>query len=97
MAVRSEELSYVSRRDPLWKRWAMRGIEDLSGRRALLPIYQRWKHTVAGASPRLMGDLLDMIGTRLDLQAQTWPITAPPELPLVIVANHPFGIGTASA
>ena len=50
-------------------------IENLSGRRALLPIYHGWKHKVAGASPRMMGDLLNLIGTRLDLRAQAWPIT----------------------
>jgi putative hemolysin len=93
MAVQSEALSYVSRRDPPWKRWAMRGIENLSGRRALLPVYHRWKAKAARVSPRMMGELLDMIGTRLDLRAQAWPITVPPELPLVIVANHPFCIG----
>ena len=34
----SEELSYLSRRDPLWKRWTMRAIENVSGRRRLLQI-----------------------------------------------------------
>ena len=61
----SEELSYVSRRDPLWKRWIMRTIENLSGRRRLLPIYYRWRASVVGTgnagaepSPRMMGALL---------------------------------------
>ena len=93
----SEELSYVSWRDPLWKRWTMRAIENVSGRRRLLPIYHRWRATVVGANPRMMGTLLDMIGTRLDLHAPAWPISVPPEVPLVIVANHPFGIGDGIA
>ncbi|HEY4405005.1 MAG TPA: lysophospholipid acyltransferase family protein [Xanthobacteraceae bacterium] len=92
----SEELSYVSRRDPFWKRWIMRAIENASGRRRLLPVYYRWR-AAAGTSPRMMGVLLDMLGTRLDLQAPAWPITVPPQLPLVIVANHPFGIGDGIA
>jgi putative hemolysin len=92
-AVLSEELSYVSHRDPFWKRWTMRAIENLSGRRKLLPIYQRWRTTVVPTSPRMMGAVLDMIGTKLDIDAAAWPITVPAETPLVLVANHPFGIG----
>jgi putative hemolysin len=100
-----EPLTYVSSRDPLWKRWTMRAIEDLSGRRRLLPIYHTWCTKVAGKSPRMMGELLDMIGTRLDINADsdsdadmgTWPVRVPPDTPLVIVANHPFGIGDGIA
>jgi putative hemolysin len=100
--MESEFLSYASPQDPLWKRWAMRAIENLSGRRRLLPIYHAWRTEVAGKSPRMMNDLLDMIGTRLDINAgdrgaSPWPVTAPPDVPLVIVANHPFGIGDGIA
>jgi len=94
--VLSEELSYVSWRDPFWKRWTMRAIENVSGRRRLLPVYYRWR-TVAETSPRMMGALLEMLGTRLDVRAPAWPITVPPQVPLVIVANHPFGIGDGIA
>jgi putative hemolysin len=95
--VLSDELSYVCARDPFWKRWIMRAIENLSGRRRLLPIYHRWRTTVVGTNPRMMGALLDMIGTRLDVRAPAWPISVPPHVPLVIVANHPFGIGDGIA
>jgi putative hemolysin len=110
--VLSEELSYVSWSDPFWKRWTMRAIENLSGRRRLLPIYHRWRATIAAtetsrggaaadilpqSNPRMMGVLLDMIGTRLDLHGPAWPITVPPQVPLVIIANHPFGIGDGIA
>lgn len=95
--MQSDELSYVSPRDPAWKRWTMRGIENLSGRQRLLPIYHRWRDTIVGKSPRMMADLLNLIGTRLEVCTQpgrnAWPIKVPPELPLVILANHPFGIG----
>jgi putative hemolysin len=95
--VLSQELSYVSWRDPLWKRWTMRAIENVSGRRRLLPVYHRWRSTVVGRSPRMMGALLDMIGTRLDVRAPAWPISVLPDAPLVIIANHPFGIGDGIA
>ncbi|SRR5579871_4013102 len=98
----SEILTYASPRDPRWKRWAMHAIEDLSGRRRLLPIYRTWRREVAGKSPRMMGELLNMIGTTLDINggdigAGTWPATVPADTPLVMVANHPFGIGDGIA
>jgi putative hemolysin len=91
--VQSETLTYSSPSDPLWKRWAMRAIEDLSGRRGLLPIYYRWRRDVAGKSPRMMGELLDMVDARIELDTRAWPPVVPADAPLVIIANHPFGIG----
>src|SRR6266851_16062 len=67
MRMESDLLTYASMRDTRWKRWAMRAIEDLSGRRRLLPIYHAWRTEVAGRSPRMMSELLDMIGTRLSV------------------------------
>jgi putative hemolysin len=102
----SQILTYSSPSDPLWKRWTMRAIEDLSGRRRLLPIYHAWRTQVAGKSPRMMNELIDMVGTRLDIDlgcddagshAGAWPVALPPDTPLVIVANHPFGIGDGIA
>jgi putative hemolysin len=95
--VQSETLSYSSPSDPLWKRYAMRAIEDLSGRRGLLPIYYRWRRDVAGKSPRMMGELLEMAGATISLNAPAWPPAVPAGAPLVIVANHPFGIGDGIA
>lgn len=96
----SEILTYASADDPLWKRWTMRAIEDLSGRRRLLPIYHAWRAEVAARDPRMMmNELLLRIGTALDIEAVcgTWPATVPPGAPLVMIANHPFGIGDGIA
>jgi putative hemolysin len=95
--MQSDSLTFAFPRDPSWKRWTMRAIEDLSGRRALLPVYYRWRAEVAGKSPRMMGALLEMVGTRLDIDAIEWPVAVPAGSPLVIVANHPFGIGDGVA
>jgi putative hemolysin len=97
--MESQILSYASPQDPWWRRWAMHAIEDLSGRRRLLPVYRTWRTEVAGKSPRMMGELIDMIGTRLDINSHAgpWPAAVPPGMPLVIVANHPFGIGDGIA
>jgi putative hemolysin len=100
--MESEILTYASPRDPRWKRWTMHAIEDLSGRRRLLPIYRTWRTEVAGKSPRMMNELLRMIGNTLDINggspgAGTWPARVPADTPLVMVANHPFGIGDGIA
>jgi putative hemolysin len=75
----------------------MRAIEDLSGRRGLLPVYYRWRRDVAGKSSRMMGELLEMVDARIELNATAWPPAVPADVPLVIVANHPFGIGDGIA
>ena len=95
-AMSSYVLSYASPRDPWWKRGMMRAIEDISGRRGLLPLYHRWSAEVAGKSPRQWRDLLELIDTRLEVNAPHWPAEAA-GAPLVIVANHPFGIGDGIA
>jgi putative hemolysin len=100
--MESQILTYASPQDPWWRRWVMHAIEDLSGRRRLLPIYRAWRTEVAGKSPRMMSELIDMIGTRLEINggnpdAAPRPVTVPPGMPLVIVANHPFGIGDGIA
>jgi putative hemolysin len=75
----------------------MRAIEDLSGRRRLLPLYHRWRSEIAGKSPRMWSELFDMIDTSLDIRAPVgWQATATDE-PLVLIANHPFGLADGIA
>lgn len=91
------ELSYVSPRDPLWQQLLMRSIETASGRAGLLPAYYRWRDDVAGKHPRMMQRAMRMakIGLSIDASAQ-W-CSVPSNTPLVIVANHPFGIADGMA
>ncbi len=64
----SHELSYATASTPPIRRWLIRAIENLSGRRGLLKIYYRWRAESAGG-PRMWRDALDMIGTRLEINA----------------------------
>jgi putative hemolysin len=93
----SYELSYARPEDPVVRRWLMRAVEDLSGRRRLLPLYQRWRHDVAGKSPRMWSEALDLIDTRLEIDARGDWNTAVPAGPVVMIANHPFGIADGIA
>jgi putative hemolysin len=90
------DLSYVSPDDPLWKRALLRAIENASGRRRLLPIYHAWSARWAD-TPRMMNKLLPLIGSKLEISAPQWPPSLAPDVPLVMVANHPFGIGDGIA
>ncbi len=88
------DLSYVTPNDPAWKRWLIATIEDISGRRKILPYYRQWRREFVGKSPTMMGDGLDLIDVQRKIYSETpWPPKIPDGLPLVMIANHPFGIG----
>ncbi|MEZ5775422.1 MAG: 1-acyl-sn-glycerol-3-phosphate acyltransferase [Hyphomicrobiaceae bacterium] len=99
MALRKfPELTYASPNDPRLKRWLIHTIEGLSGRSKFLPLYKYWKKNIVGHRDRVMGELLALIDCDLKIDsAEPWPIAVPAEVPLVIVANHPFGIGDGIA
>ncbi len=94
--MRFRELSYANDRDPRLKRWLIRSIEGLSGRNRYLRLYEIWRTDVIGKSDRVFGRMLDLIRVRLDVEGE-WPPKNLPDAPLVIVANHPFGIGDGIA
>lgn len=94
--MRFKQLSYANDRDPRLKRWLIRSIEGLSGRDRYIRLYDIWRHDVVGHSDRVFGRMLDLIRVRLEIQGQ-WPPQDLPDAPLVIVANHPFGIGDGIA
>ncbi len=92
----SHDLSYATASTPPIRRWLIRTIENMSGRRRLLKIYHRWRAESAGG-PRMWRDALDLVGTRLEITApEDWQVRLP-DGPLVIIANHPFGIADGIA
>ncbi len=94
--MRFKELSYANEKDPRLKRWFIRSIEGLSGRDRYARLYDIWRTDIAGKSDRVFGKMLDLIDVSLDVQGN-WPPPDMPDRPLVIVANHPFGIGDGIA
>lgn len=91
------ELSYAQPSDPRWKRWTIQAIERASGRKRLLPLYKRWRHEIVGPDRHQWTELFPLIGTRLEISGAAWPPVVAPDVPLVMVANHPFGIGDGIA
>jgi putative hemolysin len=94
--LRFKELSYSNEKDPRFKRWFIRSIEGLSGRDRYARLYDIWRSDIVGKSDRIFGKMLDLIDVDLAIDG-TWPPAIAPDRPLVIVANHPFGIGDGIA
>jgi putative hemolysin len=94
--VKFKELSYANERDPKLKRWFIRSIEGLSGRDRFTRLYEIWRNDIVGKTDRVFGKMLDLIHVDLKVEG-TWPPENIPDGPIVIVANHPFGIGDGIA
>jgi putative hemolysin len=94
--MRFKELSYANERDPKLKRWFIRSIEGLSGRDRYARLYDIWRKDIVGKTDRVFGKMLDLIDVELDVKGEWLPRVGEGR-PLVIVANHPFGIGDGIA
>jgi len=94
--MRLEQLSYANENQPRFTRWIIRSIEGLSGRDRYWRLYQIWSREVVPQGRQIFSKMLDLIDVRLDLRSE-WPPRNLPDSPLVIVANHPFGIGDGIA
>jgi putative hemolysin len=95
--VRFPELSYANPGDPRLKQWIIRRVEGLSGRDHFADLYDVWRTNIVGKSQHVMGEMLDLIKVGLAVQGEQWPPQAIPDTPIVIIANHPFGIGDGIA
>lgn len=91
-----DKLSYANANDPRLKRWFIRSIEGLSGRNRYARLYEAWARDVVGKTEGVFARMLDLIDVRLSVRGE-WPPKNLPETPVVIVANHPFGIGDGIA
>ncbi|HEV7306516.1 lysophospholipid acyltransferase family protein [Ensifer sp.] len=91
-----KELSYANENDRRLKRWFIRSIEGLSGRNRYAKLYTRWRSEIVGKSDRIFGEMLQLIDVKLRTQGE-WPPRQLPDTPIVIIANHPFGIGDGIA
>ena len=94
--VRFTELSYARPDDPPFKRWMIRTIENMSGRDRLADLYDYWRHEIFGKSDSVFTEMLNLIEVRLQADGQGPPADIP-ATPIVMVANHPYGIGDGIA
>ncbi|MEQ8827682.1 MAG: glycerol acyltransferase, partial [Parvibaculum sp.] len=59
-------------------------------------LYEIWRTDIVPRGQDVFSRMLDLVDIRLDLRSE-WPPRNLPDGPLVIVANHPFGIGDGIA
>ena len=90
------ELSYANPRQPALTRWVIHSIEGLSGRDRYTALYDFWRRQVVPTGERVFSRMLELIDVRVRTADQLPPAQLP-DTPLVIVANHPFGIGDGIA
>jgi putative hemolysin len=95
--VNYAEFSYANPEHHPLKRWTIRAIEGISGRGKLVDLYGVWKHTMVGTSDYIWNDLLGLINLDVSVTNGEWPPERLPEGPLVLIANHPYGIGDGLA
>jgi putative hemolysin len=94
--VRFAELTYARPDDPPIKRWIIRTFENLSGRDRLADLYEYWRNEIFGKSDSVFTEMLNLIEVKFKADGQ-WPPTNLPDTPIVMVANHPYGIGDGIA
>ena len=94
--VKFQELSYANETDPLLKRMVIRTVENLSGRNKYVEVYKIWRSEVVGKSDRVFSRMLELIDIDLSVKGN-WPPKDLPDTPIVMVANHPYGIADGIA
>lgn len=93
---RFSQLSYANDAQPWLKRRLIRAVEGLSGRDRHAALYATWQAEVRDGSRRCFTRILELV--RVELRhAEPWPPRRLPDTPLVMIANHPFGIGDGVA
>jgi len=92
MTMKFPELTYATPADPWLKRHTIQALERWAGRDYFVPLYERWQaEHVAGTGP-VIGPMLDLCDVEMRIVAGRLPEQLASDQPLVIVANHPFGI-----
>ncbi|MFN3765371.1 MAG: lysophospholipid acyltransferase family protein [Aliihoeflea sp.] len=90
------ELTYANDGHRRLQRFLIESIENLSGRERLAALYDIWRRDVAPGGLDLFSAMLRMVGIELRIDG-VWPPPRLPDTPLVMVANHPFGIADGIA
>lgn len=86
------ELTYAAEDDPRWKQLAIRSVERLSGRNYFVPYYETWQRDVIPNGGPIIGPALELIDISVERVSGQWPPALDNNSPLIVVANHPYGI-----
>ena len=83
--------SYSKPDDALWKRMVVRGIERLTGQPKLERLYRAWSAEDDHTGDHIFKAGLRLMNITVDVNKQGL-LKAPTSGPLLIIANHPFGV-----
>ncbi len=84
-------ISYASPTDPFWKRGIIRLIEIVTGQPEIERLYQALRRLDTFDAATFWGDALQALNVTLRYDPASLE-TIPKAGPLVIVANHPYGV-----
>ncbi len=84
-------ISYAAPTDPYWKRAVIRLIERLTGQPRLEQMYRALRMGDSFTPASFWKDSLDSLAVSLDFDPTTFE-QIPQSGPLVVIANHPFGV-----
>jgi putative hemolysin len=87
--------SYASQNDPLVKRMVIRTIEAATGQFKLRKAYSNWSLTPE-KSETIFAAGLRLLGIKIETSGE-WPSADLRHGPLLIIANHPFGVADGLA
>lgn len=96
VTVQFSELSYANDTQTRFTQWLIRSIEAISGRNHYVGLYNTWRTEIVPAGIDVFCRMMELINIRLEGPDQ-WPPHNLPDAPLVLIANHPFGIGDGIA
>jgi len=85
-------LSYARADMPPGKHLFLRLVERSNGIGRAQRHYQAWRSGMTDGRGDAMNRLLAACGITLDLRGEAWPPACVPGRPLLMIANHPFGI-----
>lgn len=92
MRVQRSPLSYASDGMSAGKQGFLRFVEWAYGVDEASRRYDAWRAAFASYRGDAMNRLLAVYDIRLDLRGAPWPPPREPGRPLLLVANHPFGV-----
>ena len=90
------ELSYANPTDPWLRRAVIGGMETWAGRDYFVPHYDTWRREIVPGPGPVIAPMLELIDLKLVVSG-AWPPKLEPNAPLIIVANHPYGIADGIA
>ncbi|MGH6890896.1 MAG: 1-acyl-sn-glycerol-3-phosphate acyltransferase [Dongiaceae bacterium] len=85
-------LTYADPAAPAWERALVNLIELMSGRAALVRLYEHWRAQWSLSGLSLWSSALYWLGVSLETEGEPWPPAVARQERLVIIANHPFGL-----